>query len=140
MSNDSFARHPIPDFSLFRNYYTYSFRISGIFSCFLLLFVENYSCFIWLQNTCYMVFVVCDQLFAFVFFEQFAWDFLIYKVACYHQFFVSKRSLICIDIIIIFPAVRGILLPRSLHTGDAAGSVSDSSRIHYPCLPVLLLH
>ena len=38
------------------------------------------------------------------------------------------------------PAVRGILLPRSLHTGDAAGSVSDSSRIHYPCLPVLLLH
>ena len=49
-----------------------------------------------------MVFVVCDQLFAFVFFEQFTWDFLICKVACYHQFFVSKRSLICIDIIIIF--------------------------------------
>ena len=62
-----------------------------------LLFVENHSCLIWLQNSFYMVFVVCDQLVAFVFFEQFAWDFLICKVACYHQFFVSKRSLICIE-------------------------------------------
>ena len=116
------------------------FHNTAIFFLNPLLFVENHSCLVWLQSSCYMVFVVCDQLFAFVFFEQFAWDFLICKVACYHQFFVSKRSLICIDIIIIFPAVRGILLPRSLHTGDAAGSVSDSSRIHYPCLPVLLLH
>ena len=118
----------------------YSTCNTAIFFLKPLLFVENHSCLIWLQNSFYMVFVVCDQLVAFVFFEQFAWDFLICKVACYHQFFVSKRSLICIDIIIIFPAVRGILLPRSLHTGDAAGSVSDSSGKQNPDLQAAVLH
>ena len=49
-----------------------------------------------------MVFVVCDQLFAFFSFEQITRYFFVCEVTSYHQFLIAQCSLICIDISVVF--------------------------------------